>query len=347
MADFLDKAKGLRKRGKLGELKVDFDRVFNAIAKLQVVHSKAELDLDNIESVFATFEMARLIKRLPDIPSDDIELLLVSLKKMIVRTLEETVEYESEQGSVLPPKSYTQFVRLMKALNKDREQRCSIITFNYDLALDYALAFHKLQFDYCLSSPEAPNPIPLMKLHGSVNWLRCAKCGQIVPWKVGEYIGRCEQTQDDRGPFVGRAHYILRKPDLSSLGMRHCVSNKDFAPEPVIVPPTWNKAGHDDGLSGVWGRAASELSNAENIFVSGYSLTKTDMFFRHLFALGSVGETRIERFWVFDPDPDNSVESRFRELIGSGARVRFEFKRETFGKAIPLIYRELVLNPNF
>jgi len=50
---------------------------------------------------------------------------------------------------------------------------------------------------------------------------------------------------------------------------------------PVIVPPTWNKTQNAPSIATVWREAANQLSDAENIFVSGYSLPQTDEFFKH------------------------------------------------------------------
>jgi len=47
------------------QISKDFDDIFNVISSLQKTHSKAELDLDNIESVFAALEMGVLINKLP------------------------------------------------------------------------------------------------------------------------------------------------------------------------------------------------------------------------------------------------------------------------------------------
>ena len=55
MSDFLEKADELYRKGQVDEFSQDFKNVFEAISNLQTVHSKAELDLDNIESVFADF----------------------------------------------------------------------------------------------------------------------------------------------------------------------------------------------------------------------------------------------------------------------------------------------------
>jgi hypothetical protein len=59
MGEFFDVARRIRPLIK-GEIADEFDRVFLGISALQVAHSKADIDLDNLESVFATFEMARL-----------------------------------------------------------------------------------------------------------------------------------------------------------------------------------------------------------------------------------------------------------------------------------------------
>jgi len=85
-------------------------------------------------------------------------------------------------------------------------------------------------------------------------------------------------------------------------------------------------------LGMVWRTAASELANAEDIFVCGYSLPDTDQFFRYLYALGSVGETRVKRFWVFDPE--EKVADRFRELLGPTVQNRFEFHKKKFSEAV-------------
>jgi hypothetical protein len=55
MGDFLERAERV-----IGEIP-GFQIVSKAISELQIAHSKADLDLYNIESVFGIFEMARLI----------------------------------------------------------------------------------------------------------------------------------------------------------------------------------------------------------------------------------------------------------------------------------------------
>jgi hypothetical protein len=104
----------------------------------------------------------------------------------------------------------------------------------------------------------------------------------------------------------------------------HCNDSQQGSGVPLLVPPTWNKAEHHRTIERVWRHAARELATARNIIVIGYSLPETDAFFRYLYALGTVSDTRIERFWVVDPDETNEVRDRFRALLGPTALSRFE-----------------------
>ena len=62
MADFIDEARTISRFRPLGdEDREAFDMVLSAIDSLQIVHSKADLNIDNVESVFAAFEMSRTL----------------------------------------------------------------------------------------------------------------------------------------------------------------------------------------------------------------------------------------------------------------------------------------------
>ena len=75
------------------------------------------------------------------------------------------------------------------------------------------------------------------------------------------------------------------------------------------------KTEYHNSLSIVWKKAAQLLSEAENIFVIGYSLPESDSFFRYLYGLGTVGDFMLKRFWIFDPDQSGAVKSRFEETF--------------------------------
>ncbi len=125
---------------------------------------------------------------------------------------------------------------------------------------------------------------------------------------------------------------------LPSSGLTHCEEN--VVPESVIVPPTRNKTEYHKGLSKVWGRAASELREAEYICVAGYSLPESDYFLRYLFALGAWGRKRIKRFLVVDTS--KTVLDRFYNLLSSDAQKKFNPIPYQFERTIDLIKKEIV-----
>jgi hypothetical protein len=161
----------------------------------------------------------------------------------------------------------------------------------------------------------------LLKLHGSVNWAKCSICPKI-----------------HAGPFDVQAAYLpLEKEGLigtSSFQWTECCG-QPLTRRAVIVPPTFDKSEYRKGITAVWARAAEVLSEATNIFVCGYSLPESDLFFRYLYSLGSIGAAVLERFWVFNPDP--AVDARFSDLLGSGAKRRYRFEPLVFESGVSII----------
>jgi NAD-dependent SIR2 family protein deacetylase len=327
MNDFLDVADGLRKNPatRVPEL----DLVFRGRDALQSVLSKASIDLLNLESVFAAFEMAKLLRRLGLLSIEEIDALPGAMARLIQCTLETTITFPISGQQVRPPQPYDNLgAWLAKQKNKANWPRVSFITFNYDICLDYALFFHTLPVDYCLGSP-LPRTVRLMKLHGSLNWSQCPTCKYIVPLQLDQFF-RGKQSAYDANR--------VKIPISSGLGrVPHCGGS--LSSQPFIAPPTWNKTQYHSQLESVWQAAAQELSDAENIVICGYSLPETDQFFRYLYALGTVGGSGLKRFWVVNPDP--SVLVRFEMLCGPLAKSRFRFLPVTVQQALPEIQASL------
>ena len=86
--------------------------------------------------------------------------------------------------------------------------------------------------------------------------------------------------------------------------------------------------------------SCKRYEEAENLFIIGFSLPDTDIFFRYLFALCTVGETPLKKLWLFDPDKTHEVEKRYRKLLGPGAKSRFKPFQNTFEDAISIIETE-------
>lgn len=334
MNTFLDRARDLLAGGKVEDSRDDFQGVFKALVRLRDVFYKSGIDLDNIESVFGAFEMGRIIGKLGGCPEDEIASLAQSIRRLIVRTLDESIRYtyHPERQQASPPVGYGEFVSLIKEMNRKGGcgSACSLLTFNYDIALDYALTHADIPYDYYLEPPTDKNALRLLKLHGSLNWSRCSKCERTKAQRLS-----MEKVRELASSRLVSSFTLPAAAIMAQSRCEHCSGS--LTGQPIIVPPTWNKTEGHGELTTIWKQAAIELGQAENIICIGYSLPESDLFFRYLFALGTVGEAHLRRFWVFDPDPVHLVEERYRRLIGRGIEHRFRFFNDDaglFGKTV-------------
>ncbi|MEO6562099.1 MAG: hypothetical protein ABIN99_03500 [Nitrosospira sp.] len=208
-------------------------------------------------------------------------------------------------------------------------QTASVISFNYDIAVDMALYRGNMGPHYGIGSapPYCQNPIQLLKLHGSLNWATEKISGKILPLHLHDYLN----TYSIRGY---EPHSKTTVPIGTHLVKYYSMIGVEVNPEPVIVPPSWNKADYHQALSDIWSAAATHLSEAEYIFIIGYSLPETDSFFRHLYTLGSVGKASLRKIIIFNPDRSGDVDARFRRLLGPGAISRYVYREIAFEASI-------------
>lgn len=316
-----DKADGPVQSG--SNLQEQFTLVFRAIAELQGVFAKSTLELDNIESIFAAFEMAELFGRLGNLKEAEVKRLTSAIRSVIVTTIETQLQFPVVDYKILPPRPYGDFVTFIQDLKKTRSSVVSIMTFNYDIAVDYALQFASIPVNYCLNPQDTETSITLLKLHGSLNWTRCPKCNVISVLNIGEWMSTKRWPLRD----------VTRVPIPISLNLPQCgTCGVPSTPEPLIVPPTWNKTQHYTEIRNVWSVAARHLSEAENIVVVGYSLPPTDLFFHYLYALGTVSQTRLKRFLIINTDPN--IGERFSTLLGPLAKERLQTETYTFAEGV-------------
>jgi hypothetical protein len=327
MRDFLDTAQRVLARDD-----ADLVAVLDGRLALRQIYALATLDLLNVESLLSCFEMAELLGARGG-PSE--QRLALALRRVITKTLHESVRCARGAYYSFPPEPYGAFVNTVLA----DLRAAAVITFNYDLALELGMACCEkagqrlpIFADYGLiPTPPDTYSIPVLKLHGSLNWARCQKCSAIVPWAVTDVV-------------AGDGYYSQRESALR-LGERlgelvHC---EEACPaNPVIVPPTLAKSSHHADLAKVWQRARIELTEVRNLFVIGYSLPETDYFFRYFFGLGTIGAP-LKRIWVIDPNPAG-VKARFEAFLGPEASPYLDVLSKTFGDAVSdiktILYRE-------
>lgn len=331
MNDFLDTASRLLATNKVSEKAEDFEKVFKAISSLQSVHSKSQLDLNNIESIFTAFEIANTLGKLPGFEPEEIPSVIASLKELIVVTLENTIDFPTEKSHINAPKSYSKFSELLLYLAKDASlgSTPAVISFNYDIALDLAMFRYGLGPSYGLEQKSfSQHPIPLLKLHGSLNWAIRKEHRTVQPLHLHNYLEKYKvRSFDERGTCK-----IPIGSQLQEYFSEH--TDVKVEREPVIVPPAWNKADYHNILSTIWGKTAKHLEEAGYIFIIGYSLPETDAFFRLLYGLGTAGDKLLQKIIVYNPDRSGVTENRFKDMLGPGALARFEYKQMVFAEAI-------------
>jgi len=317
MNQFLEKAWDLLETDKLAAAdRCDFALVRKGVNALQIAHSKGDLDIWNLEAVFDAFEMAVLLGHLGDMPKEDIERLPEAMRQVILTTLQEQIRLPIEAGggsrTLAATKPYARFVDAAASVEKTTGAYPAVITFNYDICLEWALYRRGIPWSDCVRAPGSGASLRLLKLHGSLNWAFCSSCRQVAESRDwGSIVEGAHDTaaraQDD-GLQVTRLEVVSGAPTAPRCG---CESSKRAV---MVVPPTINKGQHHDMLSKVWAAAAAELRTAEDIFMCGYSLPEADMFFRYLYAVGTIGEASLRRVWVFNPDA--GVKPRFSALLG-------------------------------
>jgi len=332
MSNFLHVADQLLSDDKINWARPFFDDVFDARRELQTAFAKSYIDIDNIESLFSVYEMAALLGKLGAHPKAFVHSLPNALRQVIIRTIELSMKFklDIEEELVRSPFPYDGFVELLKQMQQRKSVgKITIVSFNYDLGLDFAFARAGLKVDYCLENAKpSPNTIALLKPHGSLNWSINAQ-GVVTHKDVRKLYANYYWHH------LGVPKYQSRFINIDSIEMleEEIQWGDRMRPAPFIVPPTWNKADHQRQLLKVWEAVTDSLSRATNIFVSGYSLPHTDMFFRSFCALSMMSRALVDKFIVFDPNP---MQDNWRNLCGAAIkeRQRFEHRQLTFAEAI-------------
>src|SRR5437773_1840104 len=128
-----------------------------------------------------------------------------------------------------------------------RSHSVSVITFNYDIAVDLALTNASMGPYYALDGGQnAMQSVPLLKLHGSLNWAKGTAADQpIMPLTLANYLGWYSKNSQRALPAQGEATL-----PIGSL-LRSLFKQQDFEVEqdPVIVPPTCNKPDYHQALT--------------------------------------------------------------------------------------------------
>ena len=351
MGNFLKKAKEILfdKRIDLRN-RDDFKRVFKSIDNLrneQIEEKlKKEIDWDNIESVFSVFEEIQSMGDL-SISSEDRISILPSLKGLIFETLAQSIIFPPSAKRELeyhqPPYPYGLFATLLYKIKT--AYNISLITFNYDFSLDYALNLLNLPYGYSLD--EDHSTIPLLKPHGSLNWALCNKCGRISPIKFEEYGQNYFNSHlldkllvgTGKEPQAGKNMHLEMRNLLDKHECPYCSRAESlFKPifcneEPFIIPPTKNK--NYEKLKIIHDKVKEEISSADYIYIIGYSFPESDNNYIRKYI--DENAERYERMIIINPD--KSLKNQFENY-----NHKIKIKDSRFGESINTIAEDLDIN---
>lgn len=347
MSNFFDMSRKIFRRSERNEFiertLPDFYDVEKSIGELNSMQAKAYLDLENIETLFGALEFGSMINKFGNKSIKEIEALRDSLIKVIVTTIEYSADYQFTLPSykIHPSPKYISFFERLNSYKYNCN--LSFITFNYDLIIDVGLEALSMQYNYSLEDSNF-SEIPLLKLHGSLNWFDKYGKIKIYPWPDKEYLSNLlsdeikkENEDEDEVGLI-----TFRNPDpkiyhkFLPIGSEIIKSGR----VPLIVPPTLNKFKYQEQLKNIWSKAASVLSEAELVFIIGYSMPETDVFFKYLYSLGIDSPNFFSKLVVINSD--GNLGRKFADLSNNQRSFKkFRFITNPFSQSIETIFSEI------
>jgi len=197
------------------------------------------------------------------------------------------------------------------------DRRDTIISLNYDTIVEDALSDLGLPLCYAENDmiewrPPRPwtdvdqRPIPVLKLHGSVN-----------------LAARIKKDVDALQLLAYPSYQDLRREGLW----------------PMLVAPTWQKSlgGY---LSAVWREAVSALRTATRVVILGYSVPQTDQHFRYLVAAGLQENISLRKVLIINPNESEEFKQQLSSLF------RTEHFEHDFIEHVPRTVSQFLLTEN-
>lgn len=176
-----------------------------------------------------------------------------------------------------------------------------VLTFNYDLILEEMLTRHTVcGYDYGLRfdvrdyfGKTGGGVIPLYKLHGSVSFLRCAKCGYFMD--------------------SGRHAVNLRLWPCPRCGRKLA---------PLLVPPTFHKPSElgDHVLQELWKKADTLFMTGTRFIVGGLSFNTPDTDIKNRLIKGLQANSGIREIVLINHNPDLCI--KLADELPPGINIR-------------------------
>lgn len=171
--------------------------------------------------------------------------------------------------------------------------RSAIVRGNREM-LDYGVEFTKKNFPH-EADKVAADAIKLYKIHGSLGWLYCSTCNNLI-WFAYKAVLNC----------------IFNIEEARCAYCRTLMS-------PMIVPPTYYKDMSKVFLSTIWNKTECALRDVEHVIFCGYSFPDADMHIKYLLKRVQTNREQPEsiRFTVINKYYSEDEKIRYERFLGS------------------------------
>jgi NAD-dependent SIR2 family protein deacetylase len=266
--------------GHLSELAGDVAEFFRRVFAIDVRNTSSATELPTFEEVLGLIDLALArgegLRGIALGNLDEYDLDLVGYRRRLVLVMADAIR----QRTTSVPGLHQSLVKNLRHSNKLDDT--AFFSTNYDTLVDSAIDDEAIEpddrgqglivdygFECLLRPPVIPNRehrrFALYKLHGSINWLYCPVCTDMVITRGPDIVARL----------------------LGESGSARCV-RCDQNREAVIVPPTYYKDLSNVFLAAVWNNAARALRDISHIVVCGYSLPDADMHVKYLLKMAQI-----------------------------------------------------------
>ena len=260
----------------------------------------------SLEDIFTSFDKSMLMR---ENTANYTYTQMEELQHAVLRLFVYYFSNRVNQHEITHP-DYLSVVDFLQKVQKN----CTIITTNWDVLLERYLEEAGIQYDYAFNSTYVVDDmqctrtngnfseiigIPYIKVHGSINWFRCLKCGTLQKSSIkqcGDFL--FDDTKEEKCSACGQV----------GLGSKIVI-------RPEIITPTMMKTINIQLYNNLWQKAASELREAKKIIFCGYSLPVADFEFRHLLKQNVTKEAKIDVVLYTNDNPDEYSEKLVKDMM--------------------------------